>query len=626
MEQLNIVELIESNPITKLSVDYNVKLLTKIKTNFSEFEQQLFLTSFYCYLNYHPTNDFVIDLDNIWKWVGFSVKIKAKTLLEKYFKENIDYKKLLYDGAQQTKHLKGGHNIQKIMLNVKTFKLFCIKAETKKADEIHDYFMKLEELIQDTINEETNELKLQLQQQNKVLENVEKDKEKLKEVTIVEQFPLNTQCIYIGKIDNKTLGKPNSKMYHETVIKFGQSNNLSERVKCHKKTFNNFRLYAAYKVKNKIEIENAIKKHPILQKRLRLITTDDDITHRELLALDEDEFTIEKVEQYIKEIIKHNEYNLENYNLLIKKNATQEEEIFQLKQELDKKEKLLTDKSNKLSSYTGEGDISHETKNKIASNYAICKYGYFLYCYQIENMRFICSITRQKDYELIINNLKNQYPMGEIKYKINVSYPFSEKNMMFLLKQHCICLGNNKFEASFEDVKMIFDITTGLEKLLIDNANDLQKLQYIINNEYNFHSNNMEEVDPEVPVVRKSKRSIDQINKDTGEVIKTFESIEAAGRSLGLTTGTAVGIALREKRVCQGFLWRYSGISKEEQFNEQPVVKICCSSGEKKMFKTIADAAKDSKISAPALRQRILTHVHINDHHWIFDKQSTHYQ
>jgi len=556
--------------------------------------------------------------------MDFCQKQRAKELLERYFVIDKDYKCLLTLESEQKKG-RGGHNIKKIMLNVKTFKSLCLKAGTKKADEIHDYYMKMEELIQEVINEESDKLKLQLQQQNKVLENVEKDKEKLKEVTIVEQFPLNTQCIYIGKIDNKTLGKPNSKMYHETVIKFGQSNNLSERVKCHKKTFENCRLYAAYKVKNKIEIENAIKKHPILQKRLRLITTNDDITHRELLALDEDEFTIEKVEQYIKEIIKQNEYNIENYNLLLKKNAGQEEEILQLKQELDKKEKLLTDTANKLNSYTGEDDISNETKNKIASNYAICKYGYFLYCYQFENMRFICSITRQKDFEILTTNLKNQYSNGEMKYKINVSYPFSEKNMIFLLKQHCICLGNNKFEASFEDIKMIFDIISDLEKLLIDNANDLQKLQSIINNEYTNCSTKAEEVDPEVPVVRKAKRSIDQINKDTGEVIKTFESIEAAGRSLGLTTGSAVGIALREKRVCQGFLWRYSGISKEEQFNEQPVVKICCSTGEKKMFKTIADAAKDSKISAPALRQRILTHVHSNNYHWIFDKQSTHY-
>ena len=44
-------------------------------------------------------------------------------------------------------------------------------------------------------------------EQNVQLENVEKDKELLKEKTIIEQFPLNTQCIYIGKIDNKTLGE-----------------------------------------------------------------------------------------------------------------------------------------------------------------------------------------------------------------------------------------------------------------------------------------------------------------------------------------------------------------------------------------------------------------------------------
>ena len=42
MEQLDIVKLIENNPITKLSNDYNVNLLTKIKSNFTDFEQQLF--------------------------------------------------------------------------------------------------------------------------------------------------------------------------------------------------------------------------------------------------------------------------------------------------------------------------------------------------------------------------------------------------------------------------------------------------------------------------------------------------------------------------------------------------------------------------------------------------------
>ena len=109
------------------------------------------------------------------------------------------------------------------------------------------------------------------------------------------------------------------------------------------------------------------------------------------------------------------------------------------------------------------------------------------------------------------------------------------------------------------------------------------------------------------------------------EVIATYESIEAAGRATGLTTGTAIGIALREKRQCKGFLWRYSGVSKEDQYSDQPVIKINCKTGAHSQFKTIADAARDCGVSAPALRQRILTNVHINEHHWVFDKNSTHY-
>ena len=62
MQDMNIVELIEKNPITRLSNIYNNKLLIKIKENFTDFEQQLFVSSFYCYLNYDKNIDFVVDL------------------------------------------------------------------------------------------------------------------------------------------------------------------------------------------------------------------------------------------------------------------------------------------------------------------------------------------------------------------------------------------------------------------------------------------------------------------------------------------------------------------------------------------------------------------------------------
>jgi hypothetical protein len=620
-EQLDIVKLIENNPITKLSNDYNVKLLTKIKENFTDFEQNLFLSSFYCYLNYHPVNDFIVNLDNVWKWLGFSVKIKAKTLLEKYFIEGKDYIKSLYDIAQQSVHIKGGQNKEIFMLNVKTFKKFCLKAETKKSNEIHDYFMKLEEMLQETISEECNELKLQLEQNKLVLENVEKDKEFLKENTILEQFSLNTQCIYIGLIDDKTLGKPNSKMYQETVIKFGQSNNLNERVKNHKKTYSNFRLYAAFKVKNKIEIENCIKKHITLKNRLRIVTIDD-IAHRELIALDEEDFTLEKVEQYIKDIIKENEYNVENYNLLLKKNDELQNEIYKLKNELDEKNQILEKNIKKINKL--EYDVIEDIKGKTAPTYTLCKCGYYLYAYQYENMRYVCSISQQKDMETALITLKNLYPNGEMVCQLKCNYPLTEKNMTFILKQNCAFLGQNKYESTTETVTKIIEASIKLEEMLINQSKDVDVLLDIFSN--NKPIINEEELNPEVPTVRKAKRSIDQINKDTGEVIKTYDSIEAAGRSLGLTTGTAIGTALRENRVCKGFLWRYSGVSKEEQFAEQPVVRVCCLNGEKTCFKNIADAAKDAKVSPPALRRRILTSVHVNNFHWIFNKGACHYK
>jgi len=64
-KSLNIVELIETNPITRLSNTYQNKLLTKIKEKFSDNEQQMFVASLYCYLN--DKDEFIIDLDNIWK-------------------------------------------------------------------------------------------------------------------------------------------------------------------------------------------------------------------------------------------------------------------------------------------------------------------------------------------------------------------------------------------------------------------------------------------------------------------------------------------------------------------------------------------------------------------------------
>jgi hypothetical protein len=43
-------------------------------------------------ISHNKPNDYIIDLDDIWKWIGFSRKGDAKILLIRNFKEKDDYK------------------------------------------------------------------------------------------------------------------------------------------------------------------------------------------------------------------------------------------------------------------------------------------------------------------------------------------------------------------------------------------------------------------------------------------------------------------------------------------------------------------------------------------------------
>ena len=194
MQELNIVELIEKNPISKLSNSYNNKLLCALKNNFTSYEQQLFVSSFYCYLNYDKNTEFVIDLDNVWKWLGFSQKINILRLLEKNFMLDNDYKNLALDSSklnyQKEEKLEneiynkqnGGQNKQTILLTIKCFKSLCLKAQTKKAAEIHEYYMKMEEVLHKIIEEETDELRLQLEQKENIIIGIKETTEKEKNI------------------------------------------------------------------------------------------------------------------------------------------------------------------------------------------------------------------------------------------------------------------------------------------------------------------------------------------------------------------------------------------------------------------------------------------------------------
>lgn len=336
---LNIVDLIENNPITKLSHECTNHFINKIKETFTETQQQLFVSSFYCYLNYNQTTDFVIDLDNVWKWLGFSQKAMAKRSLQKHFIIDKDYKVLLCQSAEQTNETRGGHNKEIIMLNIRTFKLFCIKAGTEKANEIHEYFVKLEDIMNEIVKEECMELKQKLE--NQKLSN-QLEKELLREKTLLEQFHVNTQCVYYGIIDNTNEN-------NEQLVKYGNSNNLQQRVEQHKKIYTNFRLVNAFKVDNKLHIENAIKNCQEIIPHKRTIEIKN-TNYTELLAINN--ITFEKIDAIIKNIITSIEYSPDNYIKLLNENKQLKDEIVILKQviknktQIHNKKELLKDEND----------------------------------------------------------------------------------------------------------------------------------------------------------------------------------------------------------------------------------------------------------------------------------------
>ncbi len=195
--------------------------------------------------------------------------------------------------------------------------------------------------------------------------NTQKEKDILQEKTILNQFPSNVQCIYYGLIDNKN-------NENEQLIKFGNSNFLCDRIEIHKKTYINFRLINAFKVDNKIQIENAIKKHPILSK-IRCELKINNINHNEILSI-QPNLTLDKLEQIIKEIIVNIEYNPENYKKILNENENLNMNYILLKEEIEKiKNKTSKDNYDSLKA-TNFLLIEENEKLKIENIRLIKKY------------------------------------------------------------------------------------------------------------------------------------------------------------------------------------------------------------------------------------------------------------
>jgi phage anti-repressor protein len=195
-------------------------MIDTLTKEFNEEESRWYIANLYIYMNYHPTNDFPINLDTLVNLVGFAHKKNAKRTLENNFTKDEDYKILLLPKEEQVKTNGGaGLNKEKVMLNIDTFKNMCMLVKTEKSKEIRKYYVKLENIYNKIIKEEIENTQKLLEENKKLLREQKEKIEILESKPETEGFFRESGYIYIIKETSK-IGR----------YKIGKSKNPIDRI------------------------------------------------------------------------------------------------------------------------------------------------------------------------------------------------------------------------------------------------------------------------------------------------------------------------------------------------------------------------------------------------------------
>jgi hypothetical protein len=165
-----------------------------------------FIDDFFNLMDYKDinSNQKVVDLDKVVKWLSIN-KWKAKKTLIKSYRKNIDYiiKKLVKTKGS------GGHNAEKILLTIRCFKKFCQLTRSKHGDDVRNYFIDVET----TLNKYKNYI-------------IEGLSEKLSTIKKGRKPKINPEkaIIYIFK----TADTPQNSLY-----KIGRTKDLTKRLQSH---------------------------------------------------------------------------------------------------------------------------------------------------------------------------------------------------------------------------------------------------------------------------------------------------------------------------------------------------------------------------------------------------------
>ena len=110
------------------------------------------------------TNEFPVDFDDAWQWIGYATKQKAKNKLLNNFEEGLDFNLTQTVKVQKEGRRTVSRPYEHISLSTDCFKSLGMMAGTQKGKEVRRYFLECERQVKTVIPAQAHEIeKLKLE-------------------------------------------------------------------------------------------------------------------------------------------------------------------------------------------------------------------------------------------------------------------------------------------------------------------------------------------------------------------------------------------------------------------------------------------------------------------------------
>lgn len=129
--------------------DVDGELLRMLRTRMTTDEQMIFVDSFHVYLKYGYRTEFVVDLDDVYQWIGFPRKDHAKATLTRSLTLDAQYiiQQTQQEGAACHVLPDGRGCKETILMTVRGFKTLCLASNTDRAKCIREYYLTMEDVL-----------------------------------------------------------------------------------------------------------------------------------------------------------------------------------------------------------------------------------------------------------------------------------------------------------------------------------------------------------------------------------------------------------------------------------------------------------------------------------------------